>query len=82
MGIWENWARIFEFYEEIQGYEHLILDFRGNTGGNFDLFIEAFVLPNLTEAIYAPDTFVFFQDGPYVRRFGDKLFCLQLAAHT
>ncbi|MCL2228071.1 MAG: S41 family peptidase, partial [Oscillospiraceae bacterium] len=67
-------SAIFNFYRQISDFEHLIIDVRGNLGGNADVFLNVIVRPTLTEAVEAPYVFQFFQDGPYVRRFGDMLF--------
>jgi len=66
--------RVSQFYQQIEGYEHLIIDMRGNAGGNVDHFINFLLRPVLQEPIEAPNAFLFFMDGPYVRRFGDILF--------
>ncbi|MCL2350286.1 MAG: S41 family peptidase [Defluviitaleaceae bacterium] len=42
-------AIIFDFYEQIKGFEHLILDFRSNPGGFTRYFIELFMAPNIAE---------------------------------
>lgn len=42
---------IFAFYEEIAGFEHLIIDLRGNPGGFTRYFIQNFMMPNLVEDI-------------------------------
>jgi len=65
---------IFAFFREIRDFDHLIIDMRGNGGGNANAFVDIIIRPFLTEAVYAPQTFHFFQDGPYVRRFGDRMF--------
>jgi hypothetical protein len=70
----ENRREIFSFYNEIADFEHLIIDLRGNAGGNFDVFLDILFRPHLHEAVRAPEAFMFFLDGPYIRRFGDYLF--------
>ncbi|MDR2166290.1 MAG: hypothetical protein LBE35_00390 [Clostridiales bacterium] len=40
-------AIVFDFYEEIRGFDHLILDFRGNPGGFTRYFIQIFMAPNI-----------------------------------
>ena len=74
MELFTNWHDIFDFYREIQGFEHLIIDIRGNHGGNIAMFVEAIIRPNITQTIEYPLAFHFFMDGPYVRRFGENLF--------
>jgi len=65
---------IIHFYNQIADFEHLIIDLRGNTGGDIDVFLDILIAPHLTEPVPAPQAFYFFLDGPYVRRFGDLLF--------
>jgi len=65
---------IFNFFRETRDFDHLIIDMRGVGGGNPEAFIEVFIRPNITEAVLAPQTFHFFQDGPHVRRFGENMF--------
>lgn len=55
---------IFDFYHEIQGFEHLIVDIRG-AGGWVDRFFQTIVYPNITEPITARG-YGFVQTGPYV----------------
>jgi len=66
--------QISNFFTQITDYEHLIIDLRGNAGGNIDNFLDIILRPNLREIIETPNAFFFFFDGPYVRRFGDILF--------
>jgi len=67
-------TQIFNFYREIADFEHLIIDLRGNGGGNINEFLDALLRPHLTEAVDDPLSFHFFIDGPHIRRFGDVLF--------
>jgi len=67
-------TQIFNFYSEIADFEHLIIDLRGNEGGDINQFLNILLRPHLAEAIEDPLSFHFFMDGPYVRRFGDVLF--------
>jgi len=53
-------GQIFNFYRQISNFEHLIIDLRGNGGGNIGFFLDTIVKPNLTEAVEAPHTFRFF----------------------
>ena len=73
-------SRISSFFGQITDYEHLILDLRGNMGGNVDHFINTLLRPVLREPIEAPYLLLFFADAPYVRRFGDIL--LQPSTYT
>ena len=67
-------GRVRSFMIDIEDYDHLIIDLRGNTGGNINHFLNNLLRPLLREAIETPNAFYFFFDGPYVRRFGDLLF--------
>jgi len=53
--------------------EHMIIDLRGNEGGDVKHFVDEILRPILRRPI-DPDAFIFFKDGPYVRRFGDLIF--------
>lgn len=64
-------SQIFDFYSQITDYEHLILDLRGNRGGLLDVFLDVLIRPHLEIAIESPQAYLFFLDGPYIRRFGD-----------
>ena len=66
-------TQIFNFYEEISGFEHLIIDLRGNGGGDINVFVNTLFGPNITEAITI-SSFHFFMDGPYIRKHGDDIF--------
>jgi len=56
-----------EFYERIQGFEHLIVDIRGNPGGQ-DLFNYLILSPNITETVSA-SMLGFYIDGELNQRF-------------
>jgi len=45
--------QIFDFYEKIQGFEHLIVDIRGNKGGHAYIFKSFIIEPNITEPLAA-----------------------------
>jgi len=65
MGQYE--AMLYEFYGQIEGFDHLIIDMRGNTGGvnfHFNVFV---VSPLLYEEVTLP-AYVFYKDGDYSRR--------------
>jgi len=70
----QNQAQISNFFTQITAYEHLIIDLRGNSGGNADHFLNILLAPLLREPIESPNAFLFFFDEYYVRRFGDHLF--------
>jgi len=73
-GLQEGASQIADFFAQITEYDHLIIDLRGNGGGNIDAFLNVILRPNLREAIESPNAFLFFMDGPHVRRFGERLF--------
>ena len=41
-----------DFYDKIQGYEHLIIDLRNNLGGWTPMFVEFILGPNINETLY------------------------------
>ena len=55
---------MYIFYNNIKGYEHLIIDLRGNTGGMLTHFSIAVMPHFLRERIYLP-AYVFYMDGVY-----------------
>ena len=60
------------FHQEIKGFDHLIIDLRGNSGGmslHFDVFVAG---PLLAESIRLP-SYIFFKDGYYSNRAVDAL---------
>jgi len=62
MGRYE--AVLYNFYNNIKGFDHLIIDLRGNPGGmslHFDVFVAG---PLLAESITFPG-YVFFKGGQY-----------------
>ena len=63
-------AQIFSFYEQIQGFEHLIIDLRRNRGGFVDYFFDLIIAPNIIEPVVV-DGFVFSTHaGRYAQRSG------------
>jgi len=74
---WTGFTReqimIFNFYREIRDFEHLIIDLRGNDGGNPGYFIDVLFRPHLEEVVEI-DSFHFFMDGAYIRRHGNLIF--------
>ena len=62
MGYYE--AMLYEFYGSIEGFEHFLIDFRGNRGG-MHTFFDVFVVPPLLyERIYMSG-YVFYMGGEY-----------------
>jgi len=68
-----NQQQIFDFYVEINDFDHLIIDLRNNRGGNIGYFINNFLRPHLEDTVTV-NSFHFFMDGPYIRRLGDAIF--------
>jgi len=63
-GYWSGEEYIADFFQEIRGFEHLIIDLRNNMGGDPSFFYNLIVGPILDEAITA-EGFVFLQYGEY-----------------
>ena len=61
---------ILSFFDEIREFEHLIIDIRGNRGGNVDFFIDYVIKPNLTSRLVV-DGFVFIKQGDYNKELVD-----------
>ena len=59
-------AMLHDFHGQIEGYDHLIIDLRGNSGGQNIHFFVFVVGPLLHEAIFFP-VYVFYKDGEYSR---------------
>ncbi|MCL2415713.1 MAG: S41 family peptidase [Defluviitaleaceae bacterium] len=62
-GIWER-EQIFDFYEEIRDFEHLIIDVRRNRGGFPTWFYGMIMEPNIPENVTV-EGFAFFTQGEY-----------------
>jgi len=54
---------MMNFYEDIRGFEHLIIDLRGNPGGFTRYFIELFMAPNIPYDIVIPGIYTLFMGG-------------------
>jgi len=65
-------AQIFDFYYEIQEFDHLIIDLRRNRGGNPQFFPDAVIGPNIS-ANLTIDGFAFVVMGEYSARFTENL---------
>ncbi|MCL2171963.1 MAG: S41 family peptidase, partial [Defluviitaleaceae bacterium] len=68
--IWNE--QIQDFFEQIQGYEHLILDFRYLAGGPVDFFIDSIMALIITEPM-AAYAFQFMVLGDYAVPFTQRL---------
>ncbi|MCL2188705.1 MAG: S41 family peptidase [Defluviitaleaceae bacterium] len=63
-GMWQHELRAYNFTQNIEGYNHLIIDFRGNTGGS-TMHFRSLVLPMfLREFIYL-HAYVHYMGGTY-----------------
>jgi hypothetical protein len=62
-----NQRSVFDFLETIRDYEHLIIDLRGNRGGDPTFFYRTLVEPIISEPHQARG-FAFFYPGNYVTR--------------
>jgi hypothetical protein len=61
---WHYEMLMYNFNQQIEGFEHLIIDLRGNPGGR-SLQFDNFVMPNfLREAITLP-AYIFYMGGEY-----------------
>jgi hypothetical protein len=56
---------VLDFYHEIQGYEHLIIDLRRNSSGFADFFHEFILGPNITEVAYTDGFYLSVHSGRY-----------------
>jgi hypothetical protein len=74
LDIWQAQGQIRDFNQKVEEYEHLIIDLRANRGGDPNHFLDTILRHHITEPVQMPDSYHFFLDGPYVRRFGDMLF--------
>ena len=70
MHVPENPERIFDFYREIEGFGHLIIDIRGNPGGNWQVLDNYIIGPNITEVLRG-EIVAFRMDGEYISRYDE-----------
>ena len=61
------YEQVITFYEEIEDYDHLIIDIRGNTGGYYSKWIEGIVKPLLKETIVHTQYFAY-RTSDYARQ--------------
>jgi hypothetical protein len=62
---------MLDFYREIEDYEWLIIDIRGNTGGAFGSWVEGIVRPLIKED-KLHEYYLAYRTGEYVQRFHDE----------
>lgn len=56
--------RMLDFTQDIQGFDHLIIDLRGNRGGRTTHF-DTFIMPHLLPSSIQLHAYVFYMDGVY-----------------
>jgi len=57
-------ATMMAFYEQIRGFDHLIIDLRGNGGGFTRYFVELFLSPNIAYDIVIPGIYTLMMGSP------------------
>lgn len=63
-----RYNKILDFLREIEGYGHLIIDIRGNTGGSFQTWVNGVVRPLLSEDTLH-EYYLAYRTGEYVQDF-------------
>ena len=61
---------ILVYYGEIEDYDHLIIDIRGNTGGGFSSWVEGVVRPLIKDELLH-EYYLTYRTGEYVQWFHD-----------
>jgi len=62
--MWHYELQVYNFVRDIEGYDHLILDFRGNPGGQTRMFL-TYILPMLVSRTARLPAYMFYMDGEY-----------------
>jgi hypothetical protein len=62
--MWHYEALMYDFNLRIEGYEHLIIDLRGNSGGRTMQF-DNFIIPHLLNEPVNINTYTFYMNGDY-----------------
>lgn len=62
---------ILDFYEEIEDFEWLIIDIRGNTGGHFRSWVEGIVRP-LIKVDTLHEYYLAYRTGEYIQQFHEE----------
>lgn len=57
-----------EYLYKIKDYQALIIDIRGNGGGNSSYWSD-FLLPKIIDKRYVANAYIFWKDGDYIKRF-------------
>lgn len=60
----ESKEALFDFYEQVQDYDHVIFDLTGNGGGGSVYFDDLIAAPNIDEPLEV-DTYFLMKDGDY-----------------
>jgi len=71
---------IFAFYEEIAGYNHLIIDLQNNLGGFPSYFFDLIVSPNIAAALHS-QSYEFFPAGRNNLIYADAIIADEIAAN-
>ncbi|MCW3978692.1 MAG: S41 family peptidase [Candidatus Bathyarchaeota archaeon] len=66
-----RYDEILDFLREIEGYGHLIIDIRGNTGGSFSTWVNGIVRPLLRVGALH-EYYLAYRTGEYVQWFHDE----------
>ena len=62
---------VMDFYLEIEDYDFLIIDIRGNTGGTFQTWVDGIVRPLIKED-KLHEYYLAYRTGDYVQRFHER----------
>jgi hypothetical protein len=62
---------MLDFYEEIEDYDYMIIDIRGNTGGAFRSWVDGIVRPLIKED-KLHEYYLAYRTGEYVQQFHDE----------
>ena len=55
----QYYDQVLDFYSQIEDYDHLIIDIRGNTGGFYSVWIDGIVSPLIKEDIFHEQFFAY-----------------------
>ncbi len=67
----ESKKALFDFYEQVQDYEHVIFDLTGNGGGGSVYFDDLIAAPNIDEPLKV-DTYFLMKDGEHNLSYFEK----------
>jgi|GEM_PF-3285212 len=73
-----TWGRLqeqlFELYKNSYGYEHFIIDLRGQGGGDFNFFGHTLLMPFVDGELATHQRYAFFMDCEHSRAFAEIVF--------